>query len=302
MKRFLRGAGRVLLALVALLVSGTAALYGYTQYRMQQKHPAEERLAVAVTADPQLIQAGARLAKVRGCVDCHGEDLGGKTFLDVAPVGRVFASNLTAGRGGVGSAYSDVDLARAIRHGVRPDGEALLIMPSQEFQGLSDEDVAAMIAYIRSVPPVDNEPFEPSVGPVGRFLYLTGQAPLLPAELIDHAAPRPAAPAPGPTAEYGAYLATGCIGCHGNHYSGGKIPGMPPEFPAASNLTMDLETGLGTWTEEHFFAALRTGRRPDGSELRPEMPWKLTAAMTDDEIRALWLYLQTVERREFGNR
>jgi mono/diheme cytochrome c family protein len=95
----------------------------------------------------------------------------------------------------------------------------------------------------------------------------------------------------------------GCIGCHGPTLSGGPIPAHPPEFPAAGNLTPDKATGLGPWTEADFFTMLRTGRRPDGRQIDARyMPWKYTAQLTDDEIRAMWRYLQTVPAKPKGNR
>lgn len=95
----------------------------------------------------------------------------------------------------------------------------------------------------------------------------------------------------------------GCVDCHTATLGGQLILDEPPVGRVfASNLTPDPRTGLGGWTERDFFAALRTGRRPDGSDLRPEMPWKLTAELTDDEIRALWLYLRTVPAKAAGQR
>ena len=104
----------------------------------------------------------------------------------------------------------------------------------------------------------------------------------------------------GPTAEYGAYLATSCTGCHGEELTGGPIPGMPPGTPPALNLTRDEQTGLGRWTEADFARALREGKKPDGSELKAPMPWKLTAQLTDDELHALWLHLRTRQAKPFG--
>jgi mono/diheme cytochrome c family protein len=202
----------------------------------------------------------------------------------------------------VGESYTDQDWVRAIRHGIGPDRKPLLFMPSHEYNVLTDEDLSALVAYLRSVPPVDNSPAKSTVGPIGRLLFLKGDLHLLPAEIIDHDAPRPTAPVPGPTAEYGAYLSTGCTGCHGASFSGGKIPGTPPEFPPAANITPDPETGIGAWTEADFFRSLREGRRPDGSELAAEMPWQLTRQMTDDEIRAIWLHLRSVPAKAEGGR
>jgi len=303
MKRALKWAGIGLGGLLGVLLLATAAVYGITEYRLQKTYDVTPA-AVAFLNDQATIEKGKHIATTRGCVDCHTANLAGKVFVDAPPFGRLFAANLTGGRGGAGARYrSDTDWVRAIRHGIRPDGKPLLFMPSHEFNVLDDKDLGALIAYLKSVPPVDNvAPKENMVGPIGRVLFLKGDLPLVPAELIDHTAPRNVAPPAGPTAAYGAYLATGCTGCHGAGFSGGPIPGAPPEFPPAANLTPDPATGLGKWTEQDFFTALRTGRRPDGRQLREEMPWKLTAQMTDDEIRAMWLHLRSLAPQPVGNR
>lgn len=293
MKKFLRWGGYAVLSLAAVLAVGYAALYGYTEYRLGRTYDVPRR-TLALSTDPDVIARGRHIATVRGCADCHGPDLAGKLFIDAGPVGMLYASNLTGGTGGVAGDYSDADLIAAIRHGVRPSGKPLWFMPSQEFNILSDEDVGALVSYIRSLDPVDNV-LEPStVGPLGRLLFALGKLPLAPAELIDHDAARAPAPEEGATAEYGAYLATGCTGCHRPDFSGGKIAGTPPDFPPASNITPDDETGIGRWAEEDFTRALTTGVRPDGTQLRPEMPWQLTAQMEAHELRALWLYLRSL--------
>jgi mono/diheme cytochrome c family protein len=299
--RALKWLGVVLGAIVVLLLAAIAVLYLITQPRLQRTYAVQPE-PVAVSTDPATIAQGAHVAVIRGCADCHTETLGGQIFIDEAPLMRLSASNLTGGRGGVGGSYTVEDWVRAIRHGIGPDGKPLLFMPSHEFAILSDADLGALIAYIRQVPPVDNELPANSVRPLGRFLFATGRLPLVAAELIDHGAVRPAPPTPGPTADYGAYLATGCAGCHGETYSGGPIPGAPPGTPPAKNITPDPATGIGRWTEADFFRALREGKRPDGSDIHPFMPWRLTSRMTDDEIRALWQHLRRVEARPQGNR
>jgi mono/diheme cytochrome c family protein len=192
---------------------------------------------------------------------------------------------------------------RAIRHGIGVDGKPLVFMPSHEYYYFNDDDLGKIIAYIKQVPPVDNEAPAPSPGPLFRFLFLTGELTMLaPAELIDHDAPRPSAVETGETLEFGEYLAVGCIGCHGDNYSGGPIPGMPPDTPPAANLTPDPATGLGDWTEEDFVVAMRQGKRPDGTTIDPFMPWPNFSQMTDEELGALWLYLQSLPARPYGNR
>jgi cytochrome c553 len=175
-------------------------------------------------------------------------------------------------------------------------------MPSQEFNGLSDADLGRLIAYIKSLPPVDHELPLDKLGPLGRVLLVANAIPVLPAELIDHMATRPAVVEPGVSVEYGSYLAQTCAGCHGATLSGGPTPGVSEEAPYPANLTPDEATGLGSWTEADFIRALREGKRPDGSSLSPKMPWMVFGQMTDTELKALWLYLQSVPSKPYGNR
>ena len=292
MKKLLKWLGLAIAGLIGLLIVAVVIVYVISSSRINQTYAVPVD-AIAIPADEAAIARGEHIAATRGCADCHGENLGGAVMIDEFPVGLFYATNLTAGPGGVGATYSDEDWVRALRHGLGPDGKPLLFMPSHEFYYLSDEDLGALIAYLKTVPPVDNPPTESSVGPLARVLFLAGQFPLLPAELIDHTAPRPTVPAPGVTAEYGQYLAVGCTGCHGENGAGGPIPGGPPDWPPAANLT---PTGnLANWTEAEFISTLRTGVTPEGHELKAEyMPWPTIGRLTDDELKALWLYLKTL--------
>lgn len=304
MRRGIKIAGYVAGGLVVVLLLTLGGVYGFSSSHFSRTYdiqPAPWVLEDGVT-EAALAMRGERLATIRGCTDCHGEDLGGKVMADDPVVGRLWATNLTSGEGGVGGLYGNADWDRAIRHGVDSEGKALFFMPAHEFWPLSDDDVAALVAYIESVEPVDREIPAPKPGPLARTLFLTGVMPLIPAELIDHDAVRPAAPEAGATAEYGGYLATGCTGCHGAGFSGGKIPGAPPEFAPAANLTMDEATGLGSWTLDDFRKVLREGIRPDGTTVDPSMPVAATKHLTDAEMEAIWRYLNTLEPKEYGNR
>ncbi|HEX2078866.1 MAG TPA: cytochrome c [Longimicrobium sp.] len=285
---------RLALGAVSLIVLLLAVVYGVSEARMRKTYDIAG-MSLNITTDPAQIERGRHLATaVSKCADCHGEDLGGKVFIDAQPMGKLIASNLTRGKGGVAARYTDQQLEAAIRHGVGPGGRGLLFMPSQEFQYLSDEDVAAIIAYLRTVPAVDRELPASKVGPLGRALMVAGQLPLLPAEMIDHRAASRTAPPAGPTREYGQYLVRvgGCVGCHGENLGG--LPGHGPGEPAATNLTP--AGPIGSWTEADFVKAMRTGVRPDGSKISDFMPWKSVGMSTDDELRALWLYLRSVPR------
>jgi mono/diheme cytochrome c family protein len=287
-RRLGAGLGTVLL-LAGLAVVG---IFGFSTTRLNRTYELKTA-KLAIPSDPASIERGRHLAVAIGkCVDCHGTQLEGKPFFDDGAMGRLVASNLTRGKGGVAAQYDDEKWVRAIRHGVKANGKPALFMPSQEYHEFTDADLADLIAYVKSVPPVDNQLPRTKILLLARALFLGGVLPLVPAELVPHDAP-PSTITPAVSAEYGAYLATvgGCKGCHGANLAGGRIPGTPPSFPSATNLT---PAGIGTWTEQEFFRALRVGVRPNGTAIDPFMPWQFAGQMSDDEIRAIWLYLKTV--------
>jgi mono/diheme cytochrome c family protein len=228
----------------------------------------------------------------------------GNIYLDDPAIGKVVASNLTSGKGGVGSGRTDRDWIRSVRHGIRPDGTPLLFMPSTEFYFLSDEDLGAVIAYIKSAPPVDNELPPSKLSMTGRIVMtFLPDFTFIPAELIPHEAPRPVAPEIGVTPEYGAYLTYSCKVCHGLTMSGGPIPGFPSSWPPAPNLTFGPGSALPAWTEDGFIQTIRTGVTPERRKIRGEfMPWGSYKYMSDNELKAVWIYLQSLPKLEYGNR
>ncbi len=288
----------VVLGLVALVA---AIVFGLSQARLTHAYvvPVEN---VEIPTQPVAIAHGHHLAIISGCIDCHGQDLSGRVFFENAMIGRFAAQNLTSGKGGI--TFTDQDWVRAIRHGVRPNGTPLLVMPSKQFYALSDADLGALIAYLKTVPAVDSELPASAVSPMGRVLMLVMKdLPLLAAERIAHNAARPPAPHAGVTVEYGKYLAVRCTGCHGETLSGGKIPGTPPDWPPALNLTPYPGAAVAEWSEAQFVQTLRTGVTPRGNQFDTKyMPWKVLGQMTDDEIKALWLYLRSLPPREYASR
>lgn len=233
------------------------------------------------------------------CRICHAPDLGGRAEIDNAAMGRLWGPNLTTGEGSATRDYTPVDWSRAIRHGLARDGRRLILMPSEDYFAFSDEDIGAVVAYIRSVPPVDRPNPGLTVGPVARTLLVTGEVTFA-YDKIPHAEARSTA-TPGATVAWGQVLGTTCIGCHGHGLSGGAIPGGDPSWPEARNITRH-DTGLAGWTEADFVRAMREGRRPDGTAIQPPMPWQAYAGLTDADLRALWLYLESVEPRAYGGR
>lgn len=287
------------LGVTLLIVTGLVAFHlgGFTnEAEAVWQVPAPPIVAVD---DSAVLARGAHVGgTLGGCAGCHGPNLSGGLVEDLGPIGQMYAPNLTSGRGGVGALYSDAELARAIRHGIRRDGTSLRFMPTPEHNWWPDEDLQAVVSWVRSHPPVDNDVPPTRVGALGKMLHRFGIFEMFSAQTVDHDQAPPAVE-PGPTVAYGELLARGCAGCHGENLSGGKIPGAPAELPIPRNLTRH-DTGLGAWSEADFATALRTGVRPDGSELLEFMP--RLPGLTDTEVSALWAYLGSVEPREFGGR
>jgi cytochrome c553 len=286
-----------------LLAAAAGTSYAVSEMHLRE-HYTVPTTQIPIPNDPISIERGRHIATALAkCVDCHGQDFGGKIVIDDPAVGLLAGPNLTSGAGGRAPMLHDSDWVRAIRHGIDHTGRPLAMMPSDEFWHYDDEEVGALVAFLKSVPPVNRTMPEISVGPIIRLLNTIGEVKLA-AQKIDHTAERPPTPPAAETAEYGAHLVKtgGCTGCHGPSLSGGKIPGAPPDWIPSRNLTPHA-TGLASWTEQDFMRALRTGIRPDGSAINGKyMPWKATRLMSDLEIRALWKYLRTVEPREAGNR
>lgn len=290
---WLKRLGYVLLVFLLLLVGALLVVWGITSVRMDQTYVVQAK-AVTVPTDSGGIERGRHLVVAIGkCTQCHGDDLGGRLVANDLMFGRLAAPNLTPS--GLGRRYDDATLARAIRHAINERGKPLRVMPAEAFQYFSDDDVGAVVGYLRSLPPVERTFPKARVGPLARVLSLLTDFPLIPARVVDHDMEPPRSVAEDTTAEYGKYLAVvgGCTSCHGPGLSGGSMgPGKP-----ASNITPG---GIGPWTEADFFKALRQGIRPGGTAIDSQMPWKRAGLMTDPEIKAVWAYLRSVPAKEFG--
>lgn len=293
---------RVLRALALLIVAAVIGLALFifigSERRLRAKYDMTVQPVAALT-DSASLARGRHLFQSISCSLCHGEDGGGAIMEQDRMIGTMAGPNLTTGRGGTGAQRSDEDWIRAIRRGVRHDGTSLIVMPSEVFTHIADSDLGAMLGYLRQLPPVDRDVPKSGFGPMGRALLAAGKLNILVAPktpVFD----APATPPPAGTSEYGRYLAdiSGCHGCHGYGLSGGRVAG-PPGLPPASNLT---PTGIGHWTEADFTRAVRDGKRPDGKVLDEFMPWQVFRNMSDDDLHSLWLYLQTVAPKPFGNK
>jgi cytochrome c553 len=292
-------------AAVVVLGAGGAGAYVHSQTaafdESMEKVYAVPVPAVTRSTDPAVLARGKHVAEsVAACAatQCHGADFGGGDAIDMGPVGLLTGPNVS--EGGLGAAYSDGELVRLIKHGIKKDGRSLRFMPASDFCWLPDDDALAVVSYLRSMPPVDRPNGMMEVKTLGKVLDRKELFVMDVARRIDHEHPLQGMP-PAPTPEYGRLLARLCSGCHGEHYSGGKIPGSPPSVPIPSNLTPD-DTGLKSWDYADFARLLDTGLRKNGKKLDPFMPLGAVSKFDDVERHALWAYLKTLPPTPVGRR
>lgn len=304
MKLWLKRIGIAVGALV-LLVAVVVGIFVYVQTSAFDKSMNQvydiPPLKIERSTDPAVLARGEHLAQsVVPCAtsDCHGTDLGGGKTAEMGPVAVIACPNITDA--GLGAAYSDGELARLLRHGIKKDGRSLQFMPSQDVSWLPDSDLLAVISYVRTLPPKKSPSGPVSIGTLGKVLDRLDKLPLDVARRIDHENAGKGPP-PSPTAGYGKLLGKMCTGCHGEGLSGGPIPGAPPEIPIPKNLTPH-ETGLEGWSFQDFERSLNQGIRKDGTKIDPFMPVEAFKNFDDTEKHALWAYLTKLEPTPFGNR
>jgi mono/diheme cytochrome c family protein len=252
--------------------------------------------AARLLAHKRAVERGQHLVTARyTCISCHGANFGGGVRIDAFPIGSLLAPNLTLGTGSRTADFKPQDWDRIVRHAVLRDGHPA-VMPSDDFQHVSDQELSDIISYIRSLPPVDNTVPKSTFGPLGKVLVATGKMRFSASLITSHTAPHAVRPPDeAVSAEFGKHLASVCVGCHGPDFSGGPIAGGDPSWPPARNLTPDA-TGLKSWTYDQFVTALARSQRPDGTALRSPMTLMASygQSMKDVERQALWAYLQSL--------
>jgi cytochrome c553 len=278
MKRLLRWTGYGVGGVLGVALLGTVGIFGVSEFTLKRSYAAQpERLELP---SPAQLADAPRQAKILGCVSCHGENLGGRMFLDVPNVVRIYAPNIPA----IAARSTDHQLSAAIRQGVGHDGRQLFVMPSSAYQRLSDGEVSALIAYIRKLP-VSNGPTEGfSAGPIGRVAIATGKLrpQVAKMEQFRIQGPIPA----GKEHAVGQRLAGKyCSDCHG---------------PALDGLTMesgDVTPNLaiaGAYDFNQFRTLMRTGKAAGNRELglMSKVARDDFSHLNDAELKAIHGYLQ----------
>ncbi len=294
MKNLFRWIGIVLGFLIGLILVAGVVLYFIGNGRLNKTYDIPPS-NITLPTDAASIEFGKHRAETL-CEGCHGADLSGlNNWFSAGPLGTIDSANLTSGAGGVGSQFSTEDYVRAIRHGIGPDNKPIFMTAVVSTAHLSDQDLGAIIAYLKTIPPVDHKTNGRHFTPLARILLAAGMLGKLPAEAVSHDV-HVTAPAPGVTVDYGKYLVdtNDCHVCHGPNLNGGPYPD-PTIKKISPNLTPGGEPGF--WTEDQFINTIRTGTTPGGNKLNPDlMPWKIYSKFEDNELKAIWMYLQSLPK------
>jgi mono/diheme cytochrome c family protein len=283
MRKALRWAGIGLGAVVTLLLAAALVVFAWSEMILHKPYSAAaETLPVPAAAESG---EAPRLARVLGCLSCHGEGLRGKLMFDAPGVARVYAPNITD----VAARASDQQLAAAIRQGIGHDGRALFIMPSAMFSRLTDAETAALVGWIRTLPRVDGQTKGLSAGPLGRLGLVLGWFRPAPEAVAEYRAQVPV-PLGAEHAPARHLAASACAECHGPALMGGSAG---PEEKAP-----DLRVAAG-YDAAQFRRLLRTGRPPTGRDLglMTTVAKNDFRHLTDAEIDSLYAYLTARAKR-----
>jgi len=305
MKKVLKWIGILLGVLIVLVAVVAAAAYARGSAYLAREYDLEVE-TIEIPSDPESIANGEYLAtSLVDCTGCHGENFAGQEMINEEGFLVLYSANLTSGAGGIAASYTDEDWLRSMRHGIRPNGENLLVMPAQHLRQLGAEDIGDIIAFVKTLPPVDHVIPARQVFFMPRLLVGLGMFPpeavaeIFPASVIDHQNnPFPVPPSKGVTVEWGQYRALFCTGCHAENLAG-KPADLQTGQPATPNLTPGGE--LLVWSVDDFIHTIRTGVTPTGKVLDEAMPWKEFALATDDDLTAIFLYLQSLPALETNN-
>jgi len=287
-------------SLLGILLVAFIGFAVYANFEFKEKRTNAMLLPISADSSPEGIARGEYLVRnVMVCADCHGHEFGKEPlsgrveYTTMGPISATIAfpnltSDIETGLGG----WSDPEIARAIREGLDKDGIELVLMPSGNYGALSDQDVAAIIGYLRTLEPVRNEIPSLDANIPGKILMISGLMPIPPAgePLLGSVS----SPQPG-TKEYGGYLVSlaGCRDCHGEDLAGAPLLNNEPGESNSPNIGSG--SYAATWTEAEFVQTFRTGLTPVKRPINPDkMPIKSYANMKEEDIAAIYAYLQSL--------
>lgn len=307
----------IISSIVAIIIVAIVCLLCYVKFALPSVGAAED---IKVESTPEKIARGQYLANsVCACMDCHSArdwskysgplvdstlGQGGEEFNQKFGFpGQYFASNITPS---ALKNWTDGEILRAISSGVNKSGRALFpVMPHGSYGKMDREDLYALIAYIRTLKPIEKAiPVSKSDFPMNFII-----------NILPKKAEFSKMPNPSDTVAYGAYIfnAASCNECHTKHVDGKPVEGMElaggMEFPlisggiiSAANITPDKETGIGNMTEENFVKRFKmyadsTFKIPEikKGDYNTMMPWMMYRGMTVGDLKSIFAYLKTVK-------
>jgi mono/diheme cytochrome c family protein len=292
MKKYLKWLGILLVAILA--IAAIAVFYLKSKFENLDGRKFEPTVtAITVPSDSASIERGKVLAV--DCKHCHGDDYAGKAFFNDPKIGFMASANISGAKGSATEKYTDQDWVRTLRHGVNPSHRALMVMPAENIGLLGDQDLGCLIAYMKTVKPVEKIKGPTDFKLFGKVLAGAGAfGSLYPYDVIKHdQVQHITAPIKSPQPEYGNYLTQfhGCRGCHGSQLNGGKHPA--PSAPPVPNITGGGHPGK--WSLAEFKSTLRNGKTPEGKTLDAEyMPFPGIGAHDDIELEAIYSYLKSI--------
>jgi len=289
MKKLLKIALRSAACLLVVIALTAAALLANSERKLDRVVSVSVR-PLPFAENAAAVERGRYLYLARSCAECHGDDGSGRVFIDHPNGLLVRGANLTRGAGSSVLNYNEADWVRTIRHGVKPDGRPVFVMPSEDYNRFTDADLAALVGYVRSLPAHDAPGALIRLPLIAKLAHGAGVLKDA-AEKIDHSRAPSRPVTEGVSVEHGRYVAQACLGCHGAQLRGGRIPGAPPDWPPAADLTGAESALLRYPGVEPFKTLLRTGVRPDGSQANSAMP--RNKHLNDTDLEALYTFLRS---------
>ncbi|HEX8308180.1 MAG TPA: cytochrome c [Allosphingosinicella sp.] len=286
MKKALRWAGLGFGGLIALLVVAAIVIFIWSETILRRGYAAAPETLPAL--GPAERAEAPRLARVLGCLSCHGEGLKGKIVFDAPGVARVFAPDITE----IAAKSSDQQLAAGIRQGIGHDGRALFIMPSPMYSRLTDKETAALVGWIRTLPRARGQTEGMRAGAIGRLGLVIGSFRPGPEGVAEFRTQVPIVL--GPEHEPARHMAaTSCAECHGPALMGGSA--------GPDETAPDLSVAAG-YDAAQFRTLMKTGRPPSGKDLglMSQVARSDFSHLTDAEIDALYAYLVARAKRLGG--
>lgn len=293
MRRAAKWLGIALSVALAGFLIASAVIYVRSEQLLSQRTPAKPEQLVRPSAAG--LADAPRQARLLGCLACHGDGLRGNDVFDTPSIGQMTAPNLPR----LIKSRTDQQVAAAIRQGISSNGRPLLVMPSALFSRLRDDEVSALIAWMRTLPAngPPSGPFRLTL--LGRWMLLNGDMPRQPELVPVYQRRQP--PELGPQHAKGRHIAaTTCAECHSPDLTGGERPhaDFNTKFGEGTPPTPDLDI-VGAYDLAAFVKLMRTGKPPDGRDLgmMSSVAQEDFKEFTDEEIRALYAYLTARAQR-----